>query len=207
MCTEVLRELSFVTASPLCAGIDLPPLNEDVAAELLSSLLTNTLPRGRQSAVLEHDLVRSAAQFVGNGGRQWRATQRREESERRGLGTLTVRCGARTADGAPLLEPADRNAAALSKGGGDRDNRQEKGSEKRGEGGEESESGSRQTKSKGEEQVQTGKQREKWEEAKVRSASEMRGLRAYLALETPNFPVKPSQPRCTATEGESRVPR
>lgn len=70
MCTEVLRELSFVTASPLCAGIDLPPLNEDVAAELLSSLLTNTVPRGRQSAVLEHNLVRSAAQFVGNDGSQ-----------------------------------------------------------------------------------------------------------------------------------------
>lgn len=47
----------------------------------------------------------------------------------------------------------------------------------------------------------------KREEAKGRSASAMRGLRAYLALETPNFPVKPSQPRCTATEGESRVPR
>lgn len=70
MCTEVLRELSFVTASPLCAGIDLLPLNEDVAAELLSSLLTNTIPRGRQSAVLERDLVRSAAQFVGNDGSQ-----------------------------------------------------------------------------------------------------------------------------------------
>lgn len=78
-------------------------------------------------------------------------------------------------------------------------------------GGGKSYSGSRQTKSKGEEQVRSGKQREKWQceerESQGKERVTMRGLRAYLALETPNFPVKPSQPRCTATEGESRVPR
>lgn len=115
------------------------------------------------------------------------------------------------ADGAPLLVPADRSTAALSKGGGGRDDTQEKGSEKRGGGVKSQKLAADKQKAK----VRNGyrwENKEKSgivmrEEAKVRSASEMRGLRAYLALETPNFPVKPSQPRRTATEGESRVPR